>query len=196
MAFFDDIYANVFGKGKEPEPVFLHKLLKRPDLFTEKYENWKKDRKDDLLSLVDTSLQLKAKDIEQDPPTHILKFSGSNAFAVSYSSEMIAEELQFLTEWFAEMVLQHLSYRKANGDIMVRERNNVVETIEKIYLKPIATEELPVDQQFGNILIENFVIGTKPSYMKVTANYYTDRMYSAHRPFEELTEFLLKPIYE
>lgn len=196
MAFFDDIYAKVFGKAQTQEPIFVHKLLKRSSVFLEKYVAWKKGRKDEILELVDTSLQLKAKGIEQDPPTHLLKFSGSNAFAVSFSSDMGAEELQFLTEWFAEHILNHLPYRKANGDIMVRERNNIVETIEKIYLKPITSEELPVDQHFGNILIENFVIGTKPSYMKVTANYYTDSMYKSHRPFEELSEFLLKTNYE
>lgn len=192
MAFFDDIYARVFGKDKISEPVFVHKLLKRSNVFLEKYEHWKRVRKDELLSSIDTSLQLKAKGIEQDPQTHLLNFSGSNAFAVSYSAEMGSEELQYLTEWFAEHVLDHLRYRKANGDIMVRERDQIVETIEKIYLKPIAGEEAPIDQQFGNILIENFVIGTKPSYMKVTANYYMDRMYQTHRPFEELTAFLLK----
>ncbi|MDW3193319.1 MAG: hypothetical protein R8G66_13185 [Cytophagales bacterium] len=196
MAFFDDIYDRVFGKEQTPDPVFVHKLLKRSGSFLEKYEAWKKGRKDELLELIDTSLQLKTKGIEQDPPTHVLKFSGSNAFAVSFSSDMGAEELQFLTEWFAAYVLQNLPYKKANGDVMIRERDNIVETIEKIYLKPIATEELPADQQFGNILIENFVVGTKPSYMKVTANYYMDRMYKPHRPFEELTNFLLKPVYE
>lgn len=196
MAFFDDIYARVFGKEQSPEPAFVHKLLKRSIAFTEKYEAWKKGRKDELLELVNTSLQLKAKGIEQDPPTHFLKFSGSNAFAVSYTSDMGADELQFLTEWFAYYVLLHLPYKKANGDMMVRERNNMVETIEKIYLKPVSNQELPIDQQFGNILIENFVIGTKPSYMKVTANYYTDRMYKTHRPFEELSEFLLNPVYD
>ncbi len=196
MAFFDEIYAKVFGKTETPDPVFVHKLLTRSDAFSEKYRAWKKGRKEELLELVATSLQLKAKGIEQDPQTHLLKFSGSNGFAVSFSSEMGTEELQFLTEWFAELILRHLPYRKANGDVMVRERNNLVETIEKIYLKPVATEELPVDQHFGNILIENFVIGTKPSYMKVTANYYTDRMYKPHRSFEELTEFILNPIHE
>ena len=196
MAFFDDIYTKVFGKTESSDPVFVHKLLKRSYHFSEKYEDWKKGRKDELLDLVATSLQLKAKGIEQDPPTHILKFSGSNAFAVSFYSEMSTEELQFLTEWFAEQVLKHQPYRKANGDIMIRERNNIVETIEKIYLKPVNNKDLPIDQQFGNILIENFVIGTKPSYMKVTANYYTDRMYKPHRPFEALTEFLLKPVHE
>lgn len=193
MAFFDEIYAKVFGKAEAPDPVFVHKLLTRSDSYLEKYKAWKKGRKDELLELIATSLQLKAKGIEQDPQTHLLKFSGSNAFAVSFSSEMGAEELQFLTDWFAEYILGQLRYRKANGDVMIRERNNGVETIEKIYLKPVATEELPVDQQFGNILIENFVIGTRPSYMKVTANYYTDSMYKPHRSFEELTEFILKP---
>ena len=85
MAFFDDIYAKVFGKEQVPDPVFVHKLLKRSGPFLEKYEAWKKGRKDELLELIDTSLQLKMKGIEQDPPTHVLNFSGSNAFAVSFS---------------------------------------------------------------------------------------------------------------
>ena len=192
MSFFNEIYDKLFGPAEKQEPVFVHQLLTRTDTFKEKFETWKNGaRLPEVLGMIQTSLQLKARDIEQEPATHLLKFSGSNAFAISYSEVFLPQELQFLTDWMAERVLQRLSYRQANADIMVRERVNQVETIEKYYLKPKTSDNTPIDQQFGNILIENFVIGTKPSYMKVTANYYTDRMYSPHLPFEDLTELLL-----
>lgn len=193
MAFFNEIYDKLFGSEEKQEPVFVHKLLKRSSIYTEHYQDWKlSDRLNELLNMISTSLQLKARGIDQDPSTHILQFSGSNAFAVSQSPTFLNQELQFLTDWFSEHVQENLPYRKTNADIMIRERNGQVETIEKYYLKPKVGDEIPVDQQFGNILIENFVIGTKPSYLKVTANYYTDRMYKPHLSFQELTDFLLK----
>ena len=62
-------------------------------------------------------------------------------------------------------------------------------------MKPIAEDLNGVaNQKFGNILIEKTEIDRKPSYLKLMANVYQDRLYSEAKPFSELIEQLFKPI--
>ena len=193
MSFFDQVYERLFRKENTPPPT-IHKVLKRSERYLEGYTSWKNsDRPSLLTQAIYNSLLLSRKEIEQNPPVHLLTLSGSKGFALGHSSIYAEGEFNYLLDWFTEKVLSKYRYKQANADITVVEKGQQVQTLEKYYLKPINDFDPPIDQQFGNLLIENSVIGINSNYLKVMANAYSDRNYSTARDFDELVDFLLKP---
>ncbi|MFT6053161.1 MAG: hypothetical protein ACJAS3_000119 [Roseivirga sp.] len=57
-------------------------------------------------------------------------------------------------------------------------------------LQGLELQEKKTNQLYGNILIEYVMIVRKPSYIKLMANIYQDRMYSEALAFDELIEKL------
>ncbi|MEM9324652.1 MAG: hypothetical protein AAGA85_03315 [Bacteroidota bacterium] len=192
MSFFDQVYEKLFPKGNT-QPVTVQKVLHRNERYMEEYSEWQTKRRALIIKTINNSLQLSRKEIEQNPPVHLLSSKGSNGFALGYSEIYTSSELQFLLDWFAEKVLANFRYKRANADITIVEKGKQVETIEKYYLKPKNDFDPPIDQQFGNILIENSLMDNQPNYLKFMANTYSDRNYTEARNLDELIDFLLKP---
>ncbi len=191
MSFFDQVYDRLFKK-EQSEPLTFQKVLTRNERYLKEYNEWSvSDRRTTVVKAVYNSLQLSRKDVEQNPPVHLLSSKASNGFALGHSTMYSEMEFQFLLDWFAEKILTNYRYKRANADITIIEKGEKVETIEKYYLKPINDFDPPIEQQFGNILIESSTMGNQPNYLKVMANAYSDRNYSEALDFELLVDYLL-----
>ena len=77
-------------------------------------------------------------------------------------------------------------------DVMTRSRDENIETIYKIYLKP--SHRLQVEdkakQLYGNLQIEYLLINNKPMRISIKASKYSDQNYADPLPFEQLLELL------
>ena len=194
MAFFDQVYEQLFGKKSPRNKVLMNEVISRNDQFSKDYQE--RIRSEDfkkLVSSVHQSYELKQQAISRKPEVHVLNSQYANGFAISYDEEIGAQDFQFLFDWLSDKT-KSLNYQVANSDIMVVEKNDVIESIEKHYLKPHVGMDEIIDQKFGNILIEHILINDQPSYIKYTASIYSDRKYQEPQKFDKLTEYLFQDL--
>lgn len=192
MGFFEDVVGKLFGKQRADQPL-IHEVLKRTEIELEGYEFWlKSEASKELIADFDRAYTLKKQQVESSLEVHILESPYSNGFAISYSDQLSPTEFKYLFDNFKERTLQ-LGYKLAQADRKIKDKGNYEECIEKWYLKP-NSEDLQttvIDQRYGNILIELVMIDRKPSYLKLMANIYQDRLYTKALPFDD---FYLKLI--
>ena len=125
----------------------------------------------------------------------ILKTDSSNGFILRYPEQFNVRSFRFLFDYFKDKVAE-LDYYLYTSDERAYERKNHIETIERHYLKPSlrrfreAKPGEPIDQIFGNVLIELYFTDDTPSYIKLLANNYNDHKYKEARNFDELIDHL------
>jgi len=194
MSFFDDVVGKLFGR-QSPKAAFVHEVLKRSDQEIQQYEAWKvTENANSLIADVERGYFMKKQGIVSAVDVHLLDSQYSNGFAVSFNDQFSPDSFTFVFDFLKERGLEQ-GYKLSQGDRRILDKETYEETIEKWYLKPIAEDLNGVaNQKFGNILIEKIEIDRKPSYLKLMANVYQDRLYSEAKPFSELIEQLFKPI--
>ncbi|MGW8122384.1 hypothetical protein ACV07N_06955 [Roseivirga echinicomitans] len=192
MSFFDDIYNKIFkGKNNGPSEL-IHEMLERTNRETQSLQSWMDStHKKELLNEIYNAYHLKKKGIATKLDVHFLDTKYSNGFAVTYDSEISPDDFRNLFDYLKEKTLE-FDYKLMQNDRRIIDRELFEETIEKWYLKPQADalEENITNQLYGNILIEYVLIDRKPSYIKLMANIYQDRLYSQALPFEVFFEKL------
>lgn len=194
MSFFDDVVGKLFGR-QNPKAAFIHEVLKRSDEEIHQYEAWKTtENANSLIADVERGYFMKKQGIVSAIDVHLLDSQYSNGFAVSFNDQFSPDSFTFVFDFLKERGLEQ-GYKLSQGDRRILDKDTYEETIEKWYLKPLAEDLNGVaNQKFGNILIEKTEIDRKPSYLKLMANVYQDRLYSEAKPFSELIEQLFKPI--
>lgn len=194
MSFFDQVYHKLFPHKEFTPKILVHERIERSTKYKSKYETWRHSAAHfDLLKAVAQSYGLKKHQKEEGiPNVHILNTGTSDGFAISYDTSYTALEYQFLLDWFSEKA-QQLDYLLYNSDVTITEKAGKVETMEKHYLKPQRDkkQESP-DDNFGNILIEYIKVDDAPSYLRLSANTFPDRVNKKPENFDNLAEFLFK----
>ena len=192
MSFFDDVFKRLFPEKRVTSNELIHETLERTERELENYGIWaSSDESAHLMAEVYNSYQLKKKGINAQLDVHLLETPYSNGFAISFNQEKTKEEFRNLFDLFKEKTLD-FGYKLAQKDRRIIDRETYEEIIEKWYLKPQAAplEKNKFNQLYGNILIEYVMIDRNPSYIKLMANIYQDRMYSKALNFDELIEKL------
>jgi hypothetical protein len=130
---------------------------------------------------------------DTDTAIDFLDTPSSKGFVIHFhQTNYSRRESTHLFDLFKEKVTQ-LNYRVQLSDTRTFARKHWVETLEKHYLKPRHTfvEGQPLDQQFGNILIELEFRDDKAYNLRLRATHYRDHNYQEARPFRELVQVLL-----
>ncbi|XOV91443.1 MAG: hypothetical protein ACFHWX_14640 [Bacteroidota bacterium] len=194
MSYFDQVYQQLFDKKSEKSEVLIYEVIERNKRYKADYLHWVKSDDFKKLSLdIFSSLELKKDAIDKTPMVHLLNSRNANGFAISYHKEIRKTDFQYFFDWLSDRT-QTLDYQLKNSDVTVTKKNEIVETREKHYLKPRVKNEEVLDQQYGNILIEHILINDVPSYIKYTANSYSDRKYQEVQNFDKLAEYLFQDL--
>ena len=194
MSYFDQVYKQLFGKPSEGPKILVNEVIDRSEKYLKEYDE--RTQSADFRSLakdVYSSYLLKQQAIDKLPSVHLLISPHANGFAISYHEEIEVPDFQFLFDWLMKRTIS-LDYKLANSDLMVVEKNTVIESKEKHYLKPRVGNGKIIDQQYGNILIEHIAVNDVPNYIKYTANIYSDRKYSEAQEFDKLAEYLFQDL--
>lgn len=187
MGFFDDLRQRLFSKSN----TLWQEVIRRPAREVAHQKKWSAQGPEVLASLHKAYHYQKA-GITGSWQIHVFHSRYANGFAVDFPAEMSAMDFQHLFDLLRDRVLA-MDYRLANSDRRFAEKPEFVETIEKHYLKPpIQKSEPPIDQHYGNILIELIKHDEEPRHIKLMANIYNDRLYQSPRSFEEFMDRLLK----
>lgn len=120
---------------------------------------------------------------------------GANGFSVydlNKDNKHDTDTYRSLMDLFREKVIS-MNYRPYSSTFEERTFADKVTRKERHYLKPGAwNTEMPMEQIYGNILIELDLVNDEVDRLKVLATYYTGYDYKPADNFEELTTQLLK----
>ncbi len=193
--FFKSIIKKLFPQAQAPHlpKVLLNEVLKRNDAYRKAYFDWLNsgDYQAVVHQIQEAYWQKRAKE-EGAWQVHLLQMPQANGFAVSYSSLVSPKVFQYFFDFLKDRVL-NMNYYLANADKKMIDKGDYVESVEKYYLKPnfdAQNIQEPFEQRYGNVAIDYILINDVPSYIKLTASIYSDRLFTKARPFDELVHHI------
>lgn len=194
MDFFDELVGKLFPKKSSPSNPLVHELLVRSEEDLALYDLWdKSDEMEELLDDVVRAYFLKKQGILSQAEVHLLNSEYSNGFAVRYLEEYGERNFRHFFDFLKEQVLR-MEYKLEQNDRRIIDRGDYELIIEKWYLKSARyqNEEGLIDQKYGNVLIEHHTVDRHPSFIKLQANIYQDRLYTKPLAFDEFINKLLQ----
>jgi len=183
MAFYEKILNRLFPKDEE---ISIHEVLKRSSHFNDSYDLWKSTQEagDELRKVKDSyhdKILNKATAIDLE----VYHSPYANGIIIYPRRDQKLISLAFLMEFIREK-LELDDYRLVHADRRIKERGKMVMAVEKYYLKPPLSAEIPIDQKFGNVILELSYENNTTSKFKMMANVYSDRLYHSPKTFEDL----------
>lgn len=189
MSFFDDINRKLFPANKK---VGIHEVLTRDQKFMKRYKEWTRGEafnrlRKDLLK----SWEFKLKEL--DPPLDMMTYTSdyANGFTLYPDSSVDDNYLAFLMEYLKEKLVD-ISYRPVHLVRKMDEKNEVIEILEKYYLKPPLSSQIPIDQMYGNVEIEVLIHNQEEKRLKFLVSVYSDRKYTKPLEIDNLIHFLFE----
>ncbi|UZD24625.1 hypothetical protein PBT90_14680 [Algoriphagus halophytocola] len=190
--FLDDLFAKIFNTSGNT-PVNHKENIVLKDVDREKVRGWMQTEEfRELVAKIYKSYHFKKAQIEEKPQVHIFDSIYAKGFAISYDEPLNEETFSLLFLAFAQRVLA-LSYRQVSFDRKMEEINGKVKVTEKFYFKPplkaLEEGEL-ISQLYGRISVEKILTDNQPSYLKVLATFYSDRLYQDPKPYDQFLDLL------
>jgi hypothetical protein len=189
-SFFDDLFKSIF-KPSEKSPIkvrenFVIRENEQADLTewtgSEEYNNF--------LYLIYKNYHFKRSGINDIPQVHILDTPYANGFAVVYGEPFDQKSFSRLFLALSRRILA-LGYEQISLDRKFEEINDQVKVTEKFYFKPplqLPVEGELISQLYGNVALEKVSVDNKPSFIKLLATVYSDRLYQKAKPFDQLMD--------
>ncbi|HAA13550.1 MAG TPA: hypothetical protein DCE41_18405 [Cytophagales bacterium] len=189
MGLWEDWRKRLFPKGGA---VLWHEVISRTAKEEISREAWA-DQIPEVLDTLSKSYHYKKMGIKAPWQVHLFDSPTANGFALSFPRNLGKLGFQHLFDLLKEQV-QAMGYRLANSDRKHTDKGQFVQTVERHYLKPNVRQfEPPVDQRYGNVLIELVKEDDDPRYIKVMTTAYNDRQYQPAAPFHDFLERLFAP---
>lgn len=187
MNFFEKIINRLFPVEDE---ITVHEIMKRSPGFIKKYQEWILSvNHKSLMNDLRKSIFDKNRGLKPIVGMEIFQSKYANGILISPGDALPFEYLVFLMEHIKDRLIAW-NYRLVQSDRKINEKDNNVHSIEKYYLKPPLSSGKPIDQHFGNIIIELILVNNTAIKLKTIANIYSDRMYNDPRKFEDLISLL------
>lgn len=192
--FFDDLYQKVF-KSFEKTSLNHKENFELKVGENEHARAWAQSAEGELLlEKIYKNHAFKKLQLNERPEVHILDSKYARGFAITYDEPLTPETFSLLFLAFAQRVLA-LGYAQVSLDRKLEEINEQVRSTEKFYFKPplqIPEENILISQLYGNVAIEKITLNNQPSYLKVLATFYSDRLYEDPMPFDEFMDRLFE----
>lgn len=190
--FIEDLFKKVF-QSSEKTSVKVKENFTFKDTDYQDIKSWIRTPESKIwFDLIYKNYHLKRTQINEKPQVHIFTSPYANGFAVSYEDPFDLRSFSRLFLAFSRRILD-LGYVQVSLDRKFEEINDQVKITEKFYFKPplqIPVEGELISQLFGNIALEKITVDHKPSYIKLLATVYSDRMYQDAKPFDLLMDRL------
>lgn len=189
-SFLDDLFKKVF-KPSDKSPMrlkenFVIKEIEQTDL-----DLWiETEESAQLFALVYKNYHFKRTGINGRPQVHIFDSPYANGFAVTYENPFNAKSFSRLFLAFSQRLLA-LGYEQVSLDRKFEEINDQVKVTEKFYFKPpiqLPAEGELISQLYGNVSLEKVNVDNEPSYIKLLATVYSDRLYQDAKSFDQLMD--------
>jgi hypothetical protein len=192
--FLDDLFNKVFKpEAKQPVNFKENFTVKEEDF--EEVKSWlKSEEAREFFALVYKNYHFKRTNIQEFPEVHVFSSPYANGFALSFDPPFNPKSFSMLFLAFSLRILD-LGYRQVSLDRKFEEINDQVKVTEKFYFKPpiqnLSGGEL-ISQLYGNLALEKITINNQPSYIKLLATVYSDRLYQDAGSFDDLMDRLFE----
>ncbi len=197
MADLWDYFKNLFKKEEQSSPSnpLIHEVIERSKTEKEDYEKWIK-------TLVRRRLQAWLADqyaiyavlpADIDEAMDFLNTPSSKGFVIHFhKTQYSLRDVTHFFDFLKEQV-KLLEYRIQVSDRRTYTKGQIVETVERHYMKPrpgsLDNEKLM--QRYGNISIELTLRNEKPHHLKLRATIYQDNMFKDAHDFRDLMQALV-----
>jgi hypothetical protein len=169
------------------------KVLTRSNNFVARYSQWKSSGEAALmLKLLRATVEGSTGPEDSSLRVDFYNLPGAKGLSVYGLSATVHGNYRFLMDLLKQRILD-MGYRLYSSTIEQKSKPGGPTITERHYLKPAAwNSEVPLDQLFGNILIEFEVLNDKVEHLKLLATHYTGFDYKPVRNFDELIVNLLE----
>jgi hypothetical protein len=189
MAFYEHLIHSLFPKDKE---ISIHEVLKRSQSFSTAYDQWKSSGKCSTeRNAILRSYHYKISRLNAPLDIEVYHSPYANGLVIYPQKDKEPVAFEFMMEYIRE-TLEKKGYRLVHADRKMMEKGRKVTSLEKYYLKPPLSAETPIDQKFGNVILELSFLNHSPIKFKMMANIYSDRLYTEPNPFEDLISLLFE----
>lgn len=190
--FLDDLFKRLFNATDKSPVSHKENIIHEPSEVEEALLWMKSDEGREVIGKIAKSYHFKILHIEERPQVHILDSKYARGFAVTYDEPLNEKTFTLVFLAFAQRVLA-LGYRQVSLDRKMEEISEQVKVTEKYYFKPplknLAENEL-IPQLYGRVTVEKIATDNQPSYLKVVATFYSDRLYQDPKPFDRFLDQL------
>ncbi|MCH2215314.1 MAG: hypothetical protein MK086_09105 [Flavobacteriales bacterium] len=192
--FVERILKKLFGDRQEPdseEMAPIKEKLIRSEKFEYQMRDWSLgERGKDVLHSLNSEYQI-ALSSEGNNLVHLHRSPQANGFFFDKRIGAHAIEFKYLLDHFKKVVINE-GYTLYTSDKKYQEKAQSVQVVERHYMKPSLSKDikLPIDQKYGNVLVEFVAYNDEPAYLKVMATCYSDRNYTEALDFEMLARKL------
>lgn len=188
--FVDRMLKKLFGEKEESTEVEMSPVkekLSRGEKFLYEFQEWKDSNRSAAVLSRLSSLHEDVRNGHETDLLHIHKTPQANGFFFDHRTGIEAEEFSFVLDHFKERALEE-GYALYTSEKRYQEKSDSVQEMERHYLKPSLDSSLqtPIDQRYGNILLEYVAYNNKPAYLKVMVSCYSDRNYTEALNFQDL----------
>ncbi|OOG75253.1 hypothetical protein [Algoriphagus sp. A40] len=189
-SFFDELFNKVF-KPSEKSPMKVKENFVISEIDQSDLDLWVvSEEAERFFALVYKNYHFKRTGINDHPQVHILDSPYANGFAVTFEDPFDLKSFSRLFLAFGQRILA-LGYEQVSLDRKFEEIHDQVKVTEKFYFKPplqVPTEGELISQLYGNVALEKVSIDNKPSFIKLLATVYSDRLYQDAKPFDQLMD--------
>lgn len=185
-SFLDDLFKKVFRSSEKSALNVKENFTVKDSDFQDVHLWMKTQEAQRWFDLIYKNYHFKRTQINETPQVHIFNSPYANGFAISYEDPLDSLSFSRLFLAFSLRIID-LGYVQVSLDRKFEEINDQVKVTEKFYFKPplqIPIEGKLISQLFGNISLEKITVDNKPSYLKLLASVYSDRMYQDAKPFD------------
>mgnify|MGYP006281408165 CR=1 FL=1 len=195
MRSIEDILNRIFSsrklskKGRLP----LHSAkLERSENFLKSYHHWKlSDRLEEVLSLLRGHYQQCKLHGEDTFCLGVHTQQGFDGIYITKNNQISEEEYPYILDYFFENA-KNLNYRHYSSFEEHKEQGEQLISKEIRYLKPVVTGfEKPLNQEYGNILLELERRNGVMKYVKIKVTSYAGFDYHPPKDFDELVQQLV-----
>ncbi len=193
--FFDDLLKKIFPPKTNNQALSVKENFSVKEKDLQDLETWNEsEASKTLYDLVYRNYHYKRAQINESPEVHVFSSIYANGFALSYGLPLDPNSFSLLFLGLSRRIIA-LGYEQVSLDRKLEEVNEQVKETEKFYFKPplqLPQEGELISQLYGNISLEKIRINQQPSYFKLLASVYSDRLYYDAKPFDELMDRLFE----
>ncbi len=190
MNWIDDLRNKLFGNPEVSTGKLHHGPLVRPARWTLEHAAWLADGRTDAL-LRGLRMRLLDERLSGTGDLHLMRTPQATGLQLRRPEGSTSDDLRHLMDLWRDRVLAE-GYRVQNSDVRL---GTDVSLRERHYLKPLITaSDLagPLDQRYGNVLLEAFGPADGPLYLRALITVYSDRNYTPALPALPLLDRLFE----
>lgn len=170
-------------------------ILVRDEAFKEGFAEWKKSSRSSQLLAVFKQIYESSFFGTGDVRCDIIRQPQYNMLVLHYTDDFGNNDFAYLMDHIQERLINEGYYNYMSDRKQETHDGGLRQTVERHYLKPATifnnNETERPDRKFGNVIVEVYYEGEESSYLKITCNYYSERLSIKEKGIDKLMEVIL-----